>query len=219
MEFTRERFDFTRDYTREVFGKQDAHLASLMADAKGAGLPDIAVSSDVGHFIQLMTSMTEGKRVVELGTLGGYSTIWLARGLRPGGKIVSVELEEKHARFAEEQFKKAGVADRVEVRRGAALDVLPKLRAEFGDDSVDVFFFDAIKREYADYWKTAKPMLKKGGLLLADNVLGASWWIDQVGHPDRDAVDAFNRQIAADPDVTVAINPLREGVMIARKVG
>src|SRR5438309_248386 len=134
MEFTRERFEYTQRYLRDVFGRQDAHLANLMTDAQKAGLPPIAVSSDVGHLLQLLVSMTEGKRVVELGTLGGYSTIWLARALKPGGKVVTVELEEKHATFAQQQFAKANVADRVELRRGAALDVLPKLRAEFGEN-------------------------------------------------------------------------------------
>src|SRR5690349_7828724 len=99
MEFTNERFEYTKQYTRDVFGKQDAHLAGLMDDAVKAGLPDIAVSSDVGHLLQLLVSMTEGKRVVELGTLAGYSTIWLARGLKPGGKVITVELKPEHADF------------------------------------------------------------------------------------------------------------------------
>jgi predicted O-methyltransferase YrrM len=164
-----------------------------------------------------MVSMTEGKRVVELGTLGGYSTIWLARGLTSGGKVITVEIDEKHAKFAQQQFDKAHVADCVELRRGAALEVLPKLHAEFGDGSVDAFFFDAVKTEYPSYWKLAKPMLKRGGLLLADNVLGAAWWIDQEGDPVRDVVDQFNRSVASDPEMDVACVPLREGVLVARR--
>src|SRR5436190_19471275 len=122
MEFTTERFEYTKNYTRDVFGKQDAHLAGLMDDAIKAGIPDIAVSSDVGHLLQLLVSMTEGKRVVELGTLAGYSTIWLARGLKAGGRVTTVELKTEHADFAKQQFAKAGVADRVDVKIGAALD-------------------------------------------------------------------------------------------------
>ena len=217
MEFTRERFEYTTKYLRDVFGQQDAHLANLMNDATKAGLPSIAVSSDVCHMLKLLVSMTDGKSVIEVGTLGGYSTIWLARALQPGGKVTTVELDEKHAKFAQEQFAKANVADRVDLRRGAALDVLPKLHAEFGDASVDALFFDAVKAEYPQYWKLAKPMLKKGGLLLADNVLGASWWIDQEGDPVRDVVDKFNRSVAADPDMDVACVPLREGVLVARR--
>lgn len=217
MEFTKERFEYTRNYTREVFGHEDAHLANLMKEGRAAGLPDIAVSADVGRFIMLMTSMTDAKLVIELGTLGGYSTIWLARALKPGGMVITVESEEKHAAFAEEQFLTAGVADRIEVIRGKALDVLPEIAKRLGPSSVDVLFYDAIKTEYPDYWKLTKPLLKKGGLLLADNVLGAGWWIDQEGDASRDAVDAFNRSIAADPELDAACVPLREGVLVARK--
>lgn len=217
MEFTKERFEYTKKYTREVFGREDAHLANLMKEGVAAGLPDIAVSSDVGRFIMLMTSMTGAKVVIELGTLGGYSTIWLARALQPGGMVITVESEEKHAAFAEEQFLTAGVADRIEVIRGKALDVLPEIAKRLGPESVDVLFYDAIKTEYPEYWKLTKPLLKKGGLLLADNVLGASWWIDQEGDPNRDAVDRFNRSIAADPELDAACVPLREGVLVARK--
>ena len=216
-EFTKERFEYTNQYTRDVFGAQDAHLANLMADAVAAGLPDIAVSADVGRLLTLLVKLTDAKLVIELGTLGGYSTIWLARALAPGGKVITVESEEKHARFAEAQFAKAGVSDRVEVVRGKALDVLPGIVQRVGAESVDVLFYDAIKREYPDYWRLTRPTLKKGGLLVADNVLGASWWIDQVGHPDRDAVDAFNRSIAADETLDAACIPLREGLLVARR--
>jgi predicted O-methyltransferase YrrM len=217
MEFTRERFEYTQQYTREVFGQQDAHLAGLMDEARAEGMPDIAVSPDVGRFLQLMVATTEGKLAIELGTLAGYSGIWLARGLKPGGKLISVELSEHHAAFAEKQFARAHVDDRVRVRRGAALDVLPQLAQELGPESVDVLFFDAIKREYPQYWAIAKPLLKRGGMLLADNVLGASWWIDQVGDSARDIVDGFNRAVASDADFDVSCVPLREGVLVARR--
>lgn len=217
MEFTKERFEYTKQYTRDVFGKQDDHLANLIRDAVKAGLPDVAVSSDVGRLLTLLVKMVNAELVIELGTLGGYSTIWLARGLAPGGKVITVESEEKHARFAEEQFAKAGVADRIEVVRGKALDVLPDIARSVGQGNVDLLFYDAIKREYPEYWKLTRPLLRVGGLLVADNVLGASWWIDQVGNADRDAVDAFNRSIAADDTLDAACVPLREGVMVARK--
>lgn len=217
MEFTRERFEYTKRYTREVFGKQDTHLANLMTQGRAAGLPDIAVSADVGRFLLLMTSMTDAKVVIELGTLGGYSTIWLARGLKPGGKVITVESEERHAAFAEQQFLRAGVADRVEVVHGKALEVLPAIAERLGPDSVDVLFYDAIKSEYSTYWELTRPLLKKGGLLLADNVLGADWWIDQEGDADRDAIDCFNRSLANDPALDTACVPLREGVLVARR--
>lgn len=217
MEFSKDRFEYTQQYVRDVFGQQDAHLKNLMKDAIAAGLPDIAVSADVGRLLMLLARIADARLIIELGTLGGYSTIWLARGLAPGGKVITVECDDKHARFAEEQFRIAGVADRVEVVRGKALDVLPDLARQVGAGAVDLVFFDAIKREYSDYWHIARPLLRQGGLLVADNVLGASWWIDEVGHPDRDAIDAFNRSVAADPGLDAACVPLREGLLVARK--
>lgn len=215
-EMTQQRWRATQDWLHDVFPDADRHLATLMDEATARGIPQIAVSSDVGRLLQLLASTTKGRRAVELGTLAGYSGIWIARGLR--GTLVTVELDERHAAFAEEQFVKAGVASRVQVRRGAALDVLPRLLDELGPDSVDFLFFDAIKTEYPDYWRLAKPLLAPGGLLVADNVMGAgSWWIDDVGNPSRDAVDRLCRTVAADPDMLATAVPLREGLLIARR--
>lgn len=219
IEMTPDRWRATSRWLHEVFPDPDAHLASLMDEATKAGIPDIAVSPDVGRLLQLLTSTTKGRRAIELGTLAGYSAIWIARGLAPDGKLLTVELDEKHARFAEAQLAKAGVASKVEVRRGAALDVLPKLAQELGPGSVDVLFFDAVKTEYPEYWRLAKPLLAEGGLLIADNVMGAgSWWIDDVGNASRDAVDRLCRAVSSDPDMLATAVPLREGVLIAKRV-
>lgn len=219
MEMTPERWDYTNAYLRRRFGDVDEHLAGLMDDAIAQGIPAIAVSPEVGRLLQLLASTTEGRCAVELGTLAGYSGIWIARGLQPGGKLYSVELEEKHAAFAERQFERAGVGDRVEVVRGKALDVLDKLAGELGPSSVDVLFFDAVKTEYPSYFAKARPLLKKGGWLVADNVLGAGdWWIDAEGHPSREAVDELARAVAADPDFLATEVPLREGLLLARRV-
>ena len=217
-EMTPERWRATQSWLHDVFPDADAHLAGLMAEAERAGIPPIAVSSDVGRLLQLLASTTKGRRAVELGTLAGYSGIWIARGLAPDGQLLTVELDDAHARFAEQQFAKAGVAGKVSVRRGAALDVLPRLVDELGPGSVDFLFFDAVKTEYPDYWRVAKPLLAPGGLLVADNVMGAgSWWIDQVGNPSRDAVDRLCREVAADPVMLATAVPLREGLLIARR--
>ncbi|HVZ94643.1 MAG TPA: O-methyltransferase [Phycisphaerales bacterium] len=223
MEMTPARWEYTSAYLAEVFGAEDEHLAGLMARAVEAGLPDIAVSADVGRLLQLLTSMTGGaggaKLAIELGTLAGYSAIWIARGLAPGGKLITVEPEAKHADFAAGEIARAGVADRVQVRRTTGLEALRVLAREFGAESVDLFFFDAIKTEYLKYYALAKPLLKRGGLLLADNVLGSNWWIDDPpgSSENRDAVDRFNRIVASDPDFVACAVPSRQGVMIARK--
>lgn len=214
MPMTPERWSFIGDYSRDVFGDYDEHLKGLMGRAVAAGLPAIAVSADVGRLLKILVSMTDGKLALELGTLAGYSGIWIARGLAADGRLVTVEVDDRHADFAESEFETAGVADKVEVVRGAALTVLPSLAERFGDDSVDFVFIDAVKSEYVDYFLRLKPMIKPGGLLVADNVYGTgAGWIDE-GH----GTDEFNRLVADDPEFDAVATPMREGVLIARKI-
>ncbi len=218
MDMTPQRWRYTNVYTHEVFGHQDEHLAGLMAEAAARGLPEIAVNAEVGRLLMMLTAMTSARLAIELGTLAGYSGIWIARGLAPGGRLITVEREPSYAAFAREQFSRAGVAERVDVRDGAALDVLPHLAAEFGPQSVDLFFLDALKTEYPDYWHLARPLIKPGGLIIADNVYGGgTWWIDDVGNEARQAIDRFNRLVADDPDFEAVAVPLRQGVWIGRR--
>jgi predicted O-methyltransferase YrrM len=217
MEMTPERWEYTRRYAHEVFGTQDDHLAGLMSEAVKAGLPDIAVSADVGRLLMILISSTRGRLALELGTLGGYSGIWIARGLRPGGYLITVEANDRHADFARRQFELAGVSDRVEIRRGGALAVLPRIAEEIGEESVDFAFVDATKSEYVEYFELLKPLLTSGALLVADNVFGtSSTWID-MATPTTRAIDRFNRTVAADPDFDAVALPVREGVLVARK--
>jgi len=161
----------------------------------------------------ILTSMTRGRLAVEVGTLAGYSGIWIARGLRPDGRLITIELEPKHAAFAREQFARAGVADQVEIRLGEGIQVLTDLTAEIEPGSINVLFIDAVKTEYSAYFKVARPLIAVGGLVLADNVLATGeGWVDQ-GY----GTDPFNRLIAADPDFEAVAVPLRQGVMIARR--
>ncbi len=199
------REQYLRGYTREVFGAQDAHLEGLMRDAVAHGLPDIAVSPDVGHLLLLLAKLSAAKTIIEL-----------ARGLAAGGRVITVEKEPRHADFARAQFERAGVADRVSVVVGSALDVIDDIAGDVGDGGADLLFFDAIKTEYPRYWAGLRRTLRQGGLLVCDNVLGAGWWMDEVGHPDRDAVDAFNRSVAKDDSLDHAVVPLREGLLVAR---
>ena len=132
-----------------------------------------------------------------------------------------MEIERAHAEFAAREFERAGVAAKIDQRMGPALEVLPGLADELGPGSVDVVFLDAVKTEYSAYFDILGPMIRPGGLLLADNVLGSSsWWIDNPGAgEDVGAIDAFNRRIAADPGFESVAVPVRQGVLIARKVG
>lgn len=211
---TPERWDFLTNYADDVFGQYDEHLAGLMRRAVEAGLPPIAVSADVGRLLKILASMTDGRLAVELGTLAGYSAIWIARGLAEDGRLITVEVDDRHADFAQTEFETAGVADRVRIVRGAALDVLPGIAAEVGESSVDFAFIDAAKSEYVDYFQLIKPLMKPGSLLVADNVYATGkGWIDE-GH----GTDDFNRLVASDPDFDAVATPMREGVLIARRV-
>lgn len=210
---TPERWDFLNTYAREVFGQEDEQLATLMDRAVEAGLPRIAVSPDVGMLLKILASLTSGQLALELGTLGGYSGIWIARGLAAGGKLLTIESEDHHADFAEAEFAQAGLGDRIEVVRGAALDVLPGLAEHLGPGSVDFVFIDAVKSEYVEYFEAVRPLLAPGGVLVADNVYATGQgWIDE-GY----GTDDFNRMVAADPDFEATATPMREGVLIARK--
>lgn len=213
MPMTPERWDFIGRYAVDTFGGDDEHLAGLMERARESGLPSIAVSADVGRLLQILVSMTDGKLALELGTLAGYSGIWIARGLAPDGRLITVEYEDKHADFAQGEFVQAGVADRVEIVRGAALDVLGDIAERVGPENLDFVFIDAVKSEYTSYFEAIRPLIKPGGLLVADNVYGTgAGWIDE-GY----GTDSFNQSVAADSSFDAVATPMREGVLIARR--
>jgi predicted O-methyltransferase YrrM len=213
MPMTPERWTYIGNYAEDVFGQYDDHLADLMRRAVEAGLPPIAVSADVGRLLKILVSMTDAKLALELGTLAGYSGIWIARGLAEGGKLITIEYQDRHADFAAAEFETAGVDDKVEIIRGAALDVLPGIAERLGEASVDFVFIDAVKSEYVDYFRLVRPLIKVGGLLVADNVYatGAGWIDEGYG------TDEFNRLVASDPDFEAVATPMREGVLIARR--
>lgn len=226
MDMTPQRWAATAAYMDEVFGREDEHQRTLMDRAAEAGLPRIAVSASVGRLLRVFVGLTGvgrgAERALEVGTLAGYSGIWIARALAPGGRLITLEPERKHADFAERAFADAGVGDRVEVRRTPGLEAFPRLVEEFGQASFDFIFLDAIKSEYPDYFPWCARLLRVGGILAADNVLGGgSWWIDHAdtdeGRQSREGADRFNRMVAGDARFDAAGVPLREGVMIARK--
>lgn len=226
MEMTPERWEYTGRYLRDVFGDQDAALEQLVADMREADLPDIAVSADVGRLLMILARLApdpppgakRSKTAVEVGTLGGYSTVWLARGLGLDTRVITIEKEAKHADFATRQFERLQLADQIELRRGAALDILPALSDELGERSIELVFIDALKTEYPAYWEIIRPMIVPGGIVVADNALGSgSWWIDDETNESRVAADRFNRLVSGDPDFEAVALPIREGVLIAHR--
>ena len=218
MEMTAARWEYLCRYSEEVFGREDEQLAGLMQRARAAGLPDIAIGPDMGRLLMILTSLTPGRRAIEVGTLAGYSATWIVRGLSPHGRLIAVESELKHARFAAREFESAGIAHRVDLRIGRALEVLPDVAREIGPQSTDVVFLDAVKAEYLAYWEIIRPLLAVGGLILADNVYGSDWTIDEESNPTREMVDRFNRTVAADEDFETTAVPIRNGVLIGRRI-
>jgi predicted O-methyltransferase YrrM len=151
-------------YFEEKITRPDPSYAALQEASLAAGLPDIAVSAAEGKQLHLMAKMSGARRILEIGTLGGYSTLWLARALPPGGKLVTLEYSPRHAEVARANLAKAGVGDRVEIKVRAALDLLPTLEGPF-----DFFFIDANKDGYPEYFRWAVKLSRPGSVIVADN--------------------------------------------------
>jgi predicted O-methyltransferase YrrM len=165
-----------RYVTDHLVGSDPALDAALDACA-AAGLPPIAVTPAQGKLLHLLARAIGARRILELGTLGGYSTIWLARALAPGGRLVTLEANAGYAVVARANIEQAGLSDVVELREGPALDTLPQLAAE-GDEPFDLIFIDADKRRTPDYFTWALELSRPGSLIVADNVIRDGALID-----------------------------------------
>jgi predicted O-methyltransferase YrrM len=157
-------------YICEHLVASDEALDGAQRAAKEAGLPPISVSAAQGKLLQVLVQLQRAKTVLEIGTLGGYSTIWMARALPEGGRLISLEIDPKHAEVATASLEAAGVGDKVEVRLGAAIDTLPTLAAE-GVGPFDLVFIDADKASNADYLVWALKLSRKGTMIIVDNVV------------------------------------------------
>ncbi len=156
-------------YFAGLLAPEDEHLRAAIAANRSAGLPAIDVSPLQGKFLHVLVQMTQAKRVLEIGLLGGYSTIWMARALARGGRIVSLEFEPRHAEIARANLRRAGLLRRVEIRVGPALESLPKLKAE-GAGPFDLIFIDADKENNPQYLEWALKLSRRGTVILVDNV-------------------------------------------------
>ncbi len=150
-----------------LFVGEDPALDAALAASDEAGLPAIAVSAQQGKFLNLLATATQAQRVLEIGTLGGYSTIWLARAVGPGGSVVTLEYQPKHAEVARANLDRAGVGDRVQILVGAALDTLPTLSGE----PFDLVFIDADKENNVGYLNWAVQLCRPGSVIVVDNVI------------------------------------------------
>ncbi|HEY0264838.1 MAG TPA: O-methyltransferase [Granulicella sp.] len=173
---------------------------NLRANA-AAGLPSIDVASNQGKFLHLLARMHGAKRILELGTLGGYSTTWLARAVGPEGRVVSLEFEPRHAEVARANIERAGLSSVVEIRVGPALDSLETLHKE-GEPPFDFIFIDADKQNYPGYLEWAIRLSRPGTVILADNVIREGGVIDPNHSDERvHGVRRFFDLLAAEPRV------------------
>jgi predicted O-methyltransferase YrrM len=156
------------DVLNRVLHVEDDALRAAREDGAAAGMPDIEVSAQHGKLLSLLATMTHARRVLEIGTLAGYSTINLARGVGPDGRVTTLEFKPGYAEVARKNFERAGVADRVEVIVGAALDTLPRL-ADRGE-TFDLFFIDADKENNVAYVEWAIKLGRPGSLIVVDNI-------------------------------------------------
>ena len=186
------------DYTTDLLMPADPALEAALAASDAAGLPAIGVSPSQGKLLMLLAQLAGASRILEIGTLGGYSTIWLARALPVDGFMVTLELEPAHAKVAAKSLAHAGLLERVELIVGSALESLPRL-ADRGEGPFDLVFLDADKVNYSNYFTSIMRMVRPGSLILADNVIRAGTVLDpRDDDPSAGAARDFNAMIAAD---------------------
>jgi predicted O-methyltransferase YrrM len=184
-----------------LLGVDDAVLVTALADSATAGLPPIAVTPLQGRLLQSIARMIDARRILEIGTLGGYSTIWLARALRPDGRLVTLELDPQHARVARRNIERAGLADRVEVRVGPATASLEAIEHDRGEP-FDLVFIDADKRSSPDYVVSALRLVRPGSVIVVDNVVRRLSEGD-MDDPDTQGIVRALELMGAEPRLSV----------------
>ncbi len=205
-------------YIEELFASQDESLEAAVRESQRAGLPEIQVSPNEGKLLQLLAEVVGARRVLEIGTLGGYSAINLARGMTEDGALISLEIDERHAEVARQNVEHAGLGEMVEIRGGDARELLAEL-VEENEEPFDLVFIDADKQSYPEYLEWAIRLSRPGSLILGDNTIWGGSVMDPQDNSTR-AIREFNEKLAKDPRLSAIVLPLiRErvdGLAIAR---
>ena len=208
MEDTRALLARIDDYIEDLFTPQDPALTQNLKDADAAGLPSINVSPNQGKLLYLIVKMARASRALEIGTLGGYSTTWIARALPAGGRVVTLELRAEHAEVARKNLARAVPTVDVDLRVGPAADLLRSMIAS-GEPPFDVVFIDADKPGYIEYLTLALQLSRPGTVILADNVIRDGLVLEQhPSDPNAQGAKAFNAAIAAHPRLESLVVPL-----------
>jgi predicted O-methyltransferase YrrM len=190
------------DYIVSLFAPQDTALLETLGEMERESVPGINVSAAEGKLLQLLALAIGATRILEVGTLGGYSGIHLARALPEDGRLLTLEIEPRHAAVARRNFERAGIGHKVEVRVGPASETLRQLAAA-GEPLFDLIFIDADKGGYAEYLSQSLPLLREGGLLLGDNTLP-----DAVLTQEESGTKRYNAAVAQRPELTSIVIPI-----------
>ncbi len=204
-------------YIRATFAHEDEVLARIREQIPARGLPNIMLHPEEGQFLQFLVAVSGAQRAVEIGTLGGYSGVWIARGLPPDGRLITLEVSPEHAAVAQEHFALAELNTKVELRIGDAHELLPKVQEE---GPVDFVFIDAEKSGYPAYLEWALSALRRGGVLAAHNAFGLGK-VSDPAEQDKgtEIIRQFNRRVAEHPDLVPAIYPAGDGMAVAVRIG
>jgi predicted O-methyltransferase YrrM len=193
------------DYITQLFVQSDPIMQETLAASETAGLPSISVAPNEGKLLMLLAQLCGARNILEIGTLGGYSTIWLARGMVSEGSLITLEANPKHAEVARLNIARAGFTNRVEVRVGPARDTLPQLATE-GRSPFDLIFIDADKEGYPEYLAWALKLARPGALIIADNVIRDGKILDPADTDPRvQGVRRFNQLLAEEPRVKATV--------------
>lgn len=203
-------------YIDSVFHNQDALLEEVITSIKERGMPSISVSPSFGKLLTMLVSISGAKNVLEIGALGGFSGICLARGFGKEGKLTSLELEERYAKLAYSNLSKAGFGDQVTYITGEAMQSLDKLARD--NKRFDFFFIDADKENYENYLRYCTRLAEAGALIVTDNVLAGGSVADQEAKPKRytELMKKFNETVANHPQLESLLIPIGDGMTISK---
>jgi predicted O-methyltransferase YrrM len=197
-------------YITGIFAEEDDILKNVVKDAESKSYPMIQVSPDLGKFLYMLIKMVNAKKALEIGTLAGYSSIWLARALPDNAQLTTLEIDLEHAETAKSNFIKAGLDSKIELIFGKAMDTLEKLKSE----RFDFVFIDADKTGYPDYFDKVMLMMNQGGIIAADNTLRKGQVIQENTDEGTQAIKVYNKKVANDPRVESLLVPISDGLTI-----
>ena len=200
-----ELFEKVDKYISELLAPEDKALTDTIKSLDTEGLPQHSVSANQGKFLQVMAILCNATKILELGTLGGYSTIWLARTLPDNGKIITIEFDQHHSDVARKNIENAGLTEKVDFRVGKALDILPNIIAE-NEGPFDMIFIDADKPPYTEYFDYAVSLSRPGTLIICDNVIREGKVLDDNSTDEKvRGVQRLNKMLSTNKNVTATI--------------